>query len=57
MLRTTAEIAAPASTAWQLLIDTHTWPQWGPSVRAVEAPQRFISARMHGRVQTTPGVW
>ena len=26
-------------------------------MRAVDAPARFISAGMHGRVQTTPGLW
>jgi hypothetical protein len=57
MLRTTARIAAPAPSVWQLLVDTHAWPKWGPSVRAVDAPQRFITAGMHGRVQTAPGLW
>jgi len=28
-----------------------------PSVRGVDAPTRFITAGMHGRVQTTPGLW
>ena len=57
MLRTTARIAAPAPRVWQLLVDTHAWPKWGPSVRAVDAPQRFITAGMRGRVQTAPGLW
>jgi Polyketide cyclase / dehydrase and lipid transport len=57
MLRTSARIAAPAPSVWQLLIDTHAWPTWGPSVRAVDAPQRFVTAGMRGRVQTAPGLW
>jgi hypothetical protein len=57
MLRTTARIAAPAPRLWQLLIDTHAWPQWGPSVRAVDAPARCIGPGMRGRVRTAPGLW
>jgi hypothetical protein len=50
-------INAPATFAWRLLTDTHAWPHWGPSVRAVDAPHRYINAGMRGRVQTTPGLW
>lgn len=57
MLNVAATLDVPAAVAWNLLTDTHTWPQWGPSVRAVDAPQRFIAACMRGRVQTTPGLW
>jgi hypothetical protein len=57
MLRTTTEISAPASTVWQLLIDTHTWPKWGPSVRAVDCPTQLIDAGTRGRVQTALGLW
>jgi hypothetical protein len=57
MLSTSAQIHAPASVAWALLSDTHAWPQWGPSVRAVDSPTRFITAGMRGRVQTAVGVW
>jgi hypothetical protein len=57
MLRTSAQIHAPASVAWALLTDTHAWPTWGPSVRAVDTPARFIAAGMRGRVQTAPGLW
>lgn len=57
MLRSAAQVAAPALRVWQLLVDTHAWPQWGPSVRAVDAPVRFIAAGMHGRVQTALGLW
>jgi carbon monoxide dehydrogenase subunit G len=57
MLEVAATINAPAAVAWRFLTDTHAWPQWGPSVRSVEAPARFITAGMRGRVQTTFGVW
>ena len=57
MLEVSATIATSAAVAWQLLTDTHAWPQWGPSVRAVDSPMRFITAGMRGRVQTTVGLW
>jgi Polyketide cyclase / dehydrase and lipid transport len=56
-LEVAATINIPATVAWRLLTDTRAWPQWGPSVRAVEVPARFISAGMRGRVQTTLGFW
>jgi hypothetical protein len=57
MLEVAATLDAPAAVAWALLIDTRAWPQWGPSIRAVDAPLRFISAGTRGRVQTTVGLW
>jgi hypothetical protein len=57
MLRTSLEIAVPADDAWQLLIETAAWPRWGPSVRAVESPARFIDRGTRGRVQTALGLW
>jgi hypothetical protein len=57
MLSTSAQIHAPAAVAWALLTDTRAWPQWGPSVRAVDVPTRFITAGTRGRVQTAVGVW
>ena len=56
-LNTSAQIHAPATVAWALLTDTRAWPRWGPSVRAVDAPARFITAGTRGRVQTAVGVW
>ena len=57
MLEVSATIASSAAVAWGLLTDTHAWPQWGPSVRAVDSPARVITAGTRGRVQTTVGLW
>ena len=57
MIEVSERIAVHAAVAWALLTDTHAWTRWGPSVRAVDAPQRFITAGTRGRVQTTPGLW
>jgi len=42
---------------WGLLTDTTTWPQWGPSVKAVECGTRFIRQGTEGRVKTAGGIW
>jgi len=57
MPRTSAHIAAPARSVWQLLVDTHAWPEWDPSVRAVDFATRFIGPNGKGRVQTAVGLW
>jgi hypothetical protein len=57
MLEVSTEIPSSSAVAWRILTDTHAWLQWGPSVRAVESPARFIAAGMRGRVRTTVGVW
>jgi hypothetical protein len=51
------EVAAPRDRAWELLTDTERWPEWGPSVRAVDCPSRFIQSGTRGRVQLPLGVW
>jgi hypothetical protein len=43
--------------AWELLTDTNQWPLWGPTVRAVECPVRYIRQGTSGRVQTPIGLW
>lgn len=52
-----AHIPAPAPIVWRLITDTHAWPRWGPTVRAVEAPNRFIRPGDEGRVRTATGLW
>lgn len=50
-------IAAPRDRVWELFRDTEAWPEWGPSVRAVEAPTRYVEAGTSGRVRTVAGIW
>ena len=49
-------LGAPRETVWELLTDTERWPEWGPSVRAVEATDRYIRAGTTGRIETPVGV-
>ena len=50
-------VDAPADDAWELLIDTERWPEWGPSVRAVDSSQRVIDGETSGRVKLPGGIW
>lgn len=50
-------VAAAPERAWEVLTDTHRWPEWGPSVRAVECEKRYVEEGTSGRVRTPLGVW
>lgn len=49
-------IAASPDRVWELFRDTEAWPEWGPSVRAVESPTRYVEAGTRGRVRTVAGI-
>lgn len=42
---------------WNLIIDTFKWPQWGPTVKSVQCPERFICKGTQGQVLTAFGIW
>lgn len=46
-----------AETVWELITDTCTWPKWGPSIRAVDAGERYIRLGSTGLILTYPGIW
>ena len=48
------EVPASREDAWDLLTDTERWPEWGPTVAAVESPTRRIEAGTAGRVEVRP---
>ena len=50
-------VRADREAAWDLLTDTARWPEWGPSVRAVDCDRRHIAAGTTGRVQIPGGLW
>lgn len=56
-LEVARRMAAPREDCWELLTDTERWPEWGPSVRAVESPTRFIEPGTRGRVRVPGGLW
>jgi hypothetical protein len=52
-------VDAPAATVWSLFTDTAVWPDWGPSITAVDldhADGTRIDAGTTGRVRVA-GVW
>lgn len=49
-------IEAPTPEVWQLLIDTSTWPVWGPSVRGATVNQPELALGATGTVDTIAGV-
>lgn len=48
---------ASPQRVWHLLTHTALWPIWGPSVRSVGCPERFIRKGFRGKVLTPIGIW
>lgn len=49
-------VAATRDAAWRVLTDTDQWPEWGPSVSAVESSDRIIERGTTGHVRTPVGI-
>ena len=47
----------PCGRIWEIITDTDTWAQWGPSVSAVECESRFIRKGTAGKLKTAAGIW
>lgn len=49
----------PASPllVWNLITDTTQWPRWGPTVKRVQFPERFIRKDSSGQMLTAFGIW
>jgi hypothetical protein len=50
-------IRASPESAWALIAGTGSWPQWGPSVSAVDPADAPLSLGLTGRVRTPLGLW
>lgn len=50
-------LTAPEEHLWRIVTDTRLWTVWGPSVRAVDCPDRYIGPLSSGRIQTPVGLW
>lgn len=42
---------------WNLITDTTQWPRWGPTVKKVRFPERYIYKGSRGQVLTEFGIW
>ncbi|WP_110182070.1 SRPBCC family protein [Nocardioides solisilvae] len=53
------DVAGPAETAWEVLVDLRWWPHWGPTVRdaRLDDGATRLAAGATGRVQTPARVW
>lgn len=49
-------VDAPADTVWGIFTDPEQWPEWGPSVAAVDCADDRIRPGTTGRVRVA-GVW
>jgi hypothetical protein len=49
-------VSVPADVAWEYLVDTRRWPEWSPTIGAVESSARRVRTGTTGRVRI-PGVW
>lgn len=47
----------PPGAVWRAFRDTGLWPEWGPSITAVDCEARYVEAGTTGRVRTVSGVW
>lgn len=56
-LALTRTIAADAALVWDILTDTRLWPEWGPSVVAVDHEGSHIHAGSTGWVKIPIGTW
>nr|WP_152415742.1 SRPBCC family protein [Halococcus saccharolyticus] len=50
------EVDAAPAVVWNLLTDTHCWPEWGPSIVGVACEERFVRAGTRGHVRTVGGL-
>jgi len=51
------EVDASGDVCWDCFTDTTLWPEWGPSITAVDCPDRYIEAGSTGRIRTLGGLW
>lgn len=50
------DLAAPPEPTAETLCDTRRWPEWSPSIRAVESTDRYVETGTAGRVRVA-GAW
>ncbi len=55
-LRVARRVDAPADAVWDVLVSVAEWPDWGPSVTAVEAPGEGLGPGTRGSVRTVGGL-
>lgn len=51
------EISVSPEAVWDIITDTHIWPEWGPSLLDVDSNDRYIKLNSKGRVKTLFLFW
>jgi len=47
----------PSDVVWDVITDTTRWPEWGPSVSAVDCRERYVRKGIRGRVRLPFSMW
>ena len=55
-IRVSRTVPATRDAAWRVLTDTESWPEWGPSVTAVESSDPVIQRGTTGHLRTPVGI-
>jgi hypothetical protein len=50
-------VGASPKRVWELITDTLSWEEWGPSIVAVRSSDRYIRRGSHGQIKTTLRIW
>jgi hypothetical protein len=50
------EMHASAAAVWRAFRDTRRWPDWGPTVRAVDCADRYVECGATGHVAAVGGL-
>mgnify|MGYP006287329953 CR=1 FL=1 len=50
-------IDAPLEDVWTLFVEPQYWPEWGPSVTAIDCPDRRIRTGSTGRLRIVGRLW
>ena len=50
-------VEASPEDAWALISRTRSWPEWGPTISAVQPGDAEIGLSLRGRVRTPVGLW
>ena len=56
-VRSSIDIEASADSVWPLIAEFRRWPDWGPTVSAVDVEAEHVAPGVSGRVRTPVGVW
>ncbi|MFB6223112.1 MAG: SRPBCC family protein [Haloarcula sp.] len=51
------DVTAGADTVWDIMTNTDDWPDWGPSITAVDTDSQYIQRGTTGRIRVAGALW